>query len=731
MKLPRWTVYPALLVIGVLALVAIPKRSGEDPHAGAAARESGLARPEPMYEEVVVLGIDGMDPDILAEVIQQYPDRMPNFRWLIEAGDGIQPLGTSTPPQSPVAWSNFITGMDPGGHGIFDFIHRDPVTRAPAPSTTKVEEGREIHLPGDWLLMLGGDSVSNRTGTAFWTLLREAGIPADIWRMPANFPVEPSNGLSFPGMMTPALDSAYGQCSFLTTDQLRSVELTYSKVQRVIERGGRIVASLEGPPNPFRDYQPGEKAQELIDLTILVDREAGAVAIELGDESVVLEPGQWSHFLRVDYKMLPLGTMTMSGICRFYLRSIDPEVELYVSPINFDPEAPPTPVSQPEDASAELAQGIGRYYTQGMAEDVNALKNGVLTDAEFAQQVELVYVERRRMLDYALDRYLEDAEGGLLFFYFSTVDLACHMMWRHHDGSHPAHDPVIAAQDSSAWSKREGSTWKDTVHDLYLKMDPVLGQVRDRLGDDVTLIVMSDHGFAPFRREFSLNTWLLDNGYLVLRDGREKELPRTDDAWERVEIFDKFQGEDGELHTLVDWSKTRAYGMGFNGLYLNLQGRELDDPTTPDDESGIVTPDEAPALLAQLAAELEALEDGMTGVRPILRCDIATEVYTGPRVHEAPDILVGYNAGYGNSDGASTGRIPFDVYLDNRPENHGGKLGTFNGSHLMAPEVVAGILISNRPVRDGEHSLEDLTVEIIQRYGVEKPEEMRGHPVLD
>jgi predicted AlkP superfamily phosphohydrolase/phosphomutase len=723
MKLPRWTVYPAVLVLGVLIFVGIPMPQGSDPYEGAAAAADGSVPTRPMtHAPVVVLGIDGMDPDLLKEVIQLYPERMENFRWLIAQEDGIQSLGTSTPPQSPVAWSNFITGQDPGGHGIFDFLHRDRMTRAPIPSTVVIEEGSTIHLPGKWQLAIGADSPTNRTGRSFWSILADHGVPADIWRMPINFPVEPSNGVSFPGMMTPALDSAYGECSFYTTDPMRTVEIDYDKLHQVTEYDGKIVTSLQGPGNPFRDYAKGEEAHESIALTILVDREANAAVIDTGLEKVILQPGQWSHFLQVDYEMLPLGAMNMSGICRFYLRSIEPEVELYASPVNLNPENPPTPVSAPDDASVALAEGIGRYYTQGMAEDVNSLKKGILTDAEFMAQVDLVYRERRDMLEYALDSYLVGDEGGLLFFYFSTVDLTCHMMWRHFDASHPAYDPEIANQDSSWWSHREGSTWKDTVYDLYLKMDPVLGRIRARLGDDVTLIVMSDHGFAPYRRMFSLNTWLLENGYLVLHEGKHRELERSDPDWKKVNIFDP---------GVVDWSRTRAYGVGFNGLYLNLEGREEDNPETDENESGIVPPSEVAALLAQIRDELVAIKDPETGQQAILRCDLASEVYTGERLDEAPDMLVGFNAGYGNADSSSLGRIPCYPLEDNSPAAFGGKLGTFNGSHLMAPEVVSGVLISNRPIREGEHQLEDLTVELLQQYGVEAPDVMLGHRVLE
>ena len=705
MSLPRWTVYPALALIAGALVMALPRPLGEDPYSAA---EASAAPRSWRVPPLVVLGIDGMDPDVLKEVMRLYPGDMRNFAWLAAQADGIQSLGTSTPPQSPVAWSNFITGLDPGGHGIFDFIHRDLATREPAPSTTRMVKGKDYSVPGtDLKLTIGADAPSNRSGESFWGILRERGIPADIWRMPANFPVEPALGLSFPGMMTPSLDSAYGQCSFYTTEP-GSKAAGYEKTYLVSDFGGRVDARLMGPPNTFKQHDPQVPAP----LAITIDRENGAALIDTGADKVVLRPGQWSDFLEVSFELLPMGMMDMGGIVRFYLRSIEPELELYASPVNFDPLDPVVPVSEPEDASVELAKAIGRYYTQGMAEDVNALKYEVLTDVEFMQQVELVHLESEEMLDYALDRYVEDDEGGLLFFYFSSIDLPCHMMWRHFDGAHPAHDADFASQDSSRWSGRSGSTWKDTVHDLYRKMDPVLGRIRQRLGDDVALVVMSDHGFAPYRRKFDLNRWLLDNGYLVLKDGLQPE--DGPKPAQKVTIFQH-----------VDWSRTRAYGMGFNGLYLNLRGRELDDPRTEEDESGIVEPgEEARALLAELKQALEACEDPKTGLKPVLRCDLASDVYHGPRAAEAPDILVGYNAGYGNSDAASTGRITNAVLQDNTG-------GTFNGSHLMAPEVVAGLLLTNRRVRPGPHALEDLTVEILRHYGIEKPEAMRGHPVFE
>jgi predicted AlkP superfamily phosphohydrolase/phosphomutase len=710
----------ALCALGALAWV-LPGTLGERAEAPPSAASVAPPAIYAKYPKVVVLGIDGLDPEILAETIRLFPERTRNFQALIAQG-GLNSLGTSIPPQSPVAWSNFITGRNPGGHGVFDFIHRDPMTRALIPGTVKMSHASQIDLWGSWKFPLGGDSDSNRTGESFWVTLAKHGVPADIWRMPANFPVEPAKGLSFPGMMTPTLDSAYGSYTIFSSDPPVERQKSGGKYEQVSAFEGVIRTKIDGPPNSFKRGDPSASA----DLLFYVDEKSNAVAIEAGEEVIILQPGQWSDFMTLEFELLPAGMMNMTGIVRFYLRSISPEFELYASPVNIDPVSPVMRVSEPESASADLSHAIGLYYTQGMAEEVNALKDEALDDEEFMQQTKLVYDQRVRMMDYALDRYLEKA-GGLFFFYFSTIDLDCHMMWRFHDEQHPQHNKIaaLAEKDSSKWSGRPGSRWKEVIYDLYLLMDPVVGRMRERVGEDARIVVMSDHGFAPWRRKFSLNRWLHDEGYLVLKEGQEPERAKSDPAYTQVLLSQLELPSGGWISGPVDWTKTRAYGVGFNGLYLNLAGRELDNPGTPEEnEAGIVKPGaEADALLVELKTKLEALRD-VDGTRVVLTADLTRDVYKGERLAEAPEIQVGYNAGYGNSDASSTGRIPHEVLSDNDG-------GTFNGNHLMAAEVVAGILLTNGKVRPGAHALEDLTVEILRQYGIEPGRGQDGHSVLE
>jgi len=713
--LPRWTAYLALAVILILAVSGVPRRKGSSEAEGAARSARGASGlqdaranlPAPRHPRTVVLAIDGLDPEILREVMAKHPARMGAFRRLAEAGQGVRALGTSTPPQSPVAWSNFITGRDPGGHGIFDFIHRDPESYFVAPSTVRIADAGAIHVPFSSLkLPTGGGMKPNRSGRAFWTVLKDAGVRADLYRVPIGYPVEPANGQVIPGMLTPALDSAYGMYTLFTSNPPARLETGSGRFVPVRVRNNRVLTRLPGPPNAFRDGDP----PATVPLTVHVDDVNGLAILEVGDERIVVRPGQWTKWVRVSFDMLPAGAMSISGIVRFYLKRLTPEFELYASAVNLDPENPADTISYPDGAAAELARDLGTpYYTKGMPEDVGALKDGVFSDAEFMAQVDLVDRDNRAVLARALDRWTKDPAGGLLFFYVGTVDLSMHMMWRHQDPQHPDFDAAVAAESSTWWSKRPDTTWRDVVDDLYLAMDPVLGSVLDRIDDQTLVMVVSDHGFAPYRRKFSLNTWLLEQGYLVLREGKERELPEGDPKRADVHLFDA-----------VDWSRTKAYGIGFNGLYLNRAGREAE---------GCVQDAEAPGLLAELKAKLEALRDSdpgrpWDGERVVLAADIATAVYTGPRVAEAPDIIVGYNAGYGNSDEATQGQIPHAVLSDNRG-------GTFNGSHLMHPSVVEGVLLTNARLRSDRAKLEDITATLLTRYGLPLEPGMTGRSVIE
>jgi len=163
----------------------------------------------------------------------------------------------------------------------------------------------------------------------------------------------------------------------------------------------------------------------------------------------------------------------------------------------------------------------------------------------------------------------------------------------------------------------------------------------------------------------------------------------------------------------VDWAQTRAYGLGLNGLYLNLRGREA---------HGSVDPAGADALRHDLARALLDVTDPVGGEPAITRVDLAADVYSGPHVKDAPDLVIGYNRGYRAGWGTVLGAVPGSVFEDN--------LDPWSGDHCMDPRMVPGVLLSNRQIVVDAAALTDIAPTLLALYGIAQPEQMKGKPVL-
>ncbi len=622
---------------------------------------SGCGRSPANVRRVIVLGFDGMDYQLTRQLMSQ--GKLPNLQRLAESG-GFAPLGTSIPPQSPVAWSDFITGMDAGGHGIYDFLHRDPLTLVPYLSTSRtVAPGRTIKL-GRWQLPLSAGKVESlRHGVPFWEVLEQHGVPTTVIRMPANFPPSGSASRELSGMGTPDLLGSPGMFSFFTTAPERITEDVSGGSVYPVELIDQVFhGTLEGPPNPF-SIQGDTLSTE---FTVYVDAERPVAKIVLGGQEVLLREGEWSDWLEVEFELIPY-LQTLNGACRFYLKQVHPEFELYVTPINLDPVRPAMPISTPSSFAAELARNTGRYYTQGMPEDTRALTSGVFDDADFLRQAALAAEENLRQYRYLLEHF----ESGFLFYYFGNLDQVSHMMWRTMDPDHPAHDPVADAP------------YRQVIEELYIEADAVVAETLRHLGDDETLIVMSDHGFTSWTRGFNLNTWLHQNGYIVLQDpSRQGDM----------EFFDN-----------VDWSRTQAYSLGLNALYINVRGRE---------GVGSVPVAQRRIVLDEIARGLLRFIDPKTGTPAI------TKVYRRDQVYQdrgyldiGPDLIVGFAKGVRSSEGSALGTITSEIMVDNT--------GKWSGDHLMDHEAVPGVLLSNRPLRGDVMSLKDLAAVVLLEYEIE------------
>lgn len=621
---------------------------------------------------LIILGIDGMDPDLLHRFESE--GKMPNFAKLEAQGD-FRPLTTSIPPQSPVAWSNLITGMNAGGHGIFDFIHRDPKTLSLYFSASKVEGPKHAIHVGNWEIPLSGGSAEQlRQGTAFWQILDQHAIPNTIFRIPSNFPPVSAKGSTLSGMGTPDLRGTYGTFSFYTDDPIAtSGAVEGGQVIPVQVENSRVTSTLIGPDNSFHKGNPAAMEP----FSVAVDPVEPVAKFTVQDHKFVLKEGEWSDWIRVEFQLIPFFG-NVKGMCRFYLKQAHPRFQLYVSPINIDPADPALPISTPSSYSRLLTDEVGEFHTQGIAEDTKALSDGMLDDAEYLQQARTVLAEHRRIFNAEFPKFRD----GVFFFYFSSLDLNSHMFWRLIDPKHPEYDAALADQNGSA------------IADFYQQMDQVLSEILARVDDRTTLLVLSDHGFAPYYRSFNLNTWLLHNGYIKLKDVANSDT--------------------SEPLANVDWTKTRAYGLGLNGLYLNLRGRE---------GNGIVDPGtQAESLMAELRAKLLGVEDPKSKQRVITRIDLASEVYQGPYARSGPDMLVGYNRGYRAGWKTILGSFPADELEDNS--------NPWSGDHCMDYTLVPGVLLSNRKITAKAPALTDIAPTILAEFGIAKGRDMIGQSVF-
>ncbi len=625
------------------------------------------------HKKVIVLGIDGMDPQLLKRFIQE--GRMPNFASLIQQGS-FRELTTSIPPQSPVAWSNLITGMNAGGHGIFDFIHRDPKSMELYFSASKVGPPKHsIHL-GSWVVPLGGGTAEQlRKGEAFWQVLDEHDIPNSVFRIPSNFPPVPAKGATLSGMGTPDLRGTYGTFSFYTDDPTAAAgAVEGGQIVPVQVENSQVTANLIGPDNTFRKGSPPATEE----FRVAVDPVEAVARIAVQEHEFVLKEGEWSGWTPVEFKLVPFFA-SVKGMCRFYLKQAHPRFQLYVSPVNIDPADPALPISTPSAYSRMLVEEAGEYHTQGIAEDTKALSDGVLDDKEYLEQSHTVLADHRMIFDAEFPKFHE----GMFFFYFSSLDLNSHMMWRLMDSKHPGFHAALAEHYGSA------------ISDFYEQIDQVLGEVLPKLDNDTTLLVLSDHGFAPYYRSFNLNTWLLNNGYIKLKP------EATSDSNE------PFAG--------VDWSQTKAYGVGLNGLYINLLGRE---------SNGIVHPGpEADSLVKELQQKLLAVADPPSGNHVITRVDVARDVYRGPYSQSGPDLLVGYNRGYRAGWKTILGAFPTDALEDNT--------NAWSGDHCMDYTLVPGVLLSNRKIAAENPALTDIAATILGEFGIQKSATMMGRSVFE
>jgi predicted AlkP superfamily phosphohydrolase/phosphomutase len=626
---------------------------------------TGVKPPRASITRLIVVGLDGQDPNLTDRFMQE--GLLPNFSKLAEQGC-YRRLRTTFPSVSPVAWSSFSTGSHPARHNIFDFLDRDRRTYMPVLSSTRVGSVERFLRIGRYRIPLQRPELRLlRKSKPFWTILGEHRIWSTILRVPITFPPDRFYGAELSAMCVPDLLGTQGTFLFFTTrpqgDRFKEGGL---RIPIAID-GDRIAATVTGPENLFVDGSP----PLTLPLRIQLDRQRQRARVDISGQVLDLPPGALSDWVPLTFPAAP--AITVSGITRLMVTELGDHFSLYMAPISFDPEKPAMPISHPSYFATYLAKRVGSFSTLGLAEDTWALNEGVIDDGTFLQQTYEIDRERESMFFVSLDRL----RRGSLVCVFDATDRIQHMFWRYLEPGHPAA------------RGREDAPHRDAIRKLYAHNDALVGRVMARLRDGDLLMVISDHGFNSFRRGVNLNSWLHEQGYLALKPGC-----------------------DGRAEWLrdVDWTRTRAYCLGLTGMFLNLRGRE---------QHGTVAPGaDAHALKGEIIGKLNGLRDGEADAVGIREVFDTSALYAGPYIGNAPDLIIGYNAGYRISWDSASGMVAGPVFEDN--------VKPWSGDHCIDPRIVPGVLFCNRRIEADDPALIDIAPTALKLFGIQPPAYMDG-----
>jgi predicted AlkP superfamily phosphohydrolase/phosphomutase len=556
----------------------------------------------------LILGFDAFDPRFFEGLLER--GLLPNLARYTER-DGYARFSVSNPPQSEVSWTSIATGLNPGGHGIFDFVHRDPQTYTPFVSLLPTKRG------------LAGIQFAHPFSAR--TLFEQAarnGYPATSLWWPATFPAHPQSPVStFPGLGTPDLHGKLGVGTLYTSDSgLKGAN--WKTYVEVLQQAGRdrYTGALKGPIRKKR--WGAEDTLIPLELQLLDDRQA---RLQVARDRIELEVGKWSQVLELAFQLGPL--MKVRALTRAILTQARDGVRLYFLPLQIHPLNSPWPYATPPGFVKKTWKDCGPFLTLGWPQDTTGLEDGCISDDQFLDLCASICEKRFQVLEYHLSYFKEGVLGSV----FDSLDRIQHMFFRDHP---------------------------DVIEGWYVRLDAIVGRVeayvKDRVPAMPRILIVSDHGFAHFNYKVHLNRWLLEKGYLAA-----KESDGT-----------------GSLQS-VDWTRSQAYALGLNSLYLNLAGRE---------GQGQVTVEQVEPLLNRLQADLSAWR-GPDGSAVVQQAYPRSAALSGALISYGPDLLVGYAPGYRASQQTGLGAWEGSAVEVNRDH--------WQADHCIDPAAVDGVLFSS------------------------------------
>lgn len=559
--------------------------------------------------QTLILGFDAFDAKLFERLSGE--GRLPHLTRYTEAG-GYAPFAVANPPQSEVSWTSIATGLNPGGHGIFDFVHRDPATYELTVSLLPTKRG-----------IAGTQFVPPFEAKTLFDHAAQEGYPATAMWWPAMFPARPESPVrTIPGLGTPDIQGRLGVGTLFAAEDLPSNGDRKIPVHTLARVGkGTYRGLLHGPARKKHDDVEVSTLEVQLDLT--GDQQA---RLAVGKQVVALKAGTWGPFLELAFKV---GWLTsVRAVTRAILSQVEPEPRVYFLPLQLHPLHSVWRYASPRGFVKGVWQACGPFATLGWPQDTTALEEGCIDDGQFLALCAGI-MERREC---ALMEQLSEFREGVLAVVFDSLDRIQHMFWR---------DQM------------------DVVEAWYERLDRLLGRVERRLeeldGDRAKVVVVSDHGCAGFDYKVHLNRWLVERGYLAVLDGKDSGSVRA-----------------------ADWARSRAYALGLNSLYINLQGRE---------GRGCVTQGEYDALVRELRQSLLTWR-GQEGRPVVQKVERQCDAFDGPLAQHGPDLIVGYAPGFRASSETGLGKWG-EAALEPNCDHWG-------ADHCINAEAVPGVLFCNQ-----------------------------------
>jgi predicted AlkP superfamily phosphohydrolase/phosphomutase len=723
-----------------------------------------LAGAEPA-PRVVILGFDGADAGLVERWMAE--GRLPHLARLKAEGT-YTPLGTTNPPQTPVSWSSFSTGLNPGRTEIFDFLKRMEGTYFPTFALN--EEGKRLfalgertplaagggvalvilllasplavrpRLPrvaavlalaatggaaaawasGRWLPVEVPEAINNRKGMALWEAVARHGVSARVIRVPATFPAETfEGGEMLSGLGVPDMRGRIGTPVMYVSDpayQVRDNEFSI-EVVRLPQSQGRIDTALIGPYNkPFFDYVIERAAQ------------AGAAA----DRDQIRRRAEEDLRSRGVPKRLdiPLTLEVSPERDRVTLSASGRSVTLAAGEWS-DWFVVRFPVNWLVDRAVPL-RGMVRFKVMSLAPQLQIYQSPVNFHPE-SQPIPFSYpityaarlaeaVGLYKTIGWDIDTWTPAAGVTDEAFLLEDVEytIARERALMEHElgrGDFRLYIQVFYFPDRVShilwrlfdpghplYDAARAARHGGGILESYRQMDALVGRARELLRPDDVLLVLSDHGFSSWRRGINYNAWLHQNGFLTLR-GERRGIKNLENLFDRGEFFEH-----------VDWSRTQAYSIGLGGIYVNLVGREPQGSVQPGEEYERVR--------ESIAHGLEAYVDPETSLKPVRKVYRREEIYQGYDPRLIPDLRAANNLNYRVGWQTALGEVPAEIMEVNRR--------LWSADHCsIDPELVPGILFANRPLSlRGRPNIVDIYPTVLDLLGVAVPEGLDGRSLL-